>query len=90
MSTYSSPGISFHERTRELCVQSPAPAKASGLSRGYWNSPAAQTTYRDRLVASSPAARTRTLKPPPSMGATDSTSVRSCTLSLAASAISLM
>ena len=47
MSTKSSPGWSAHERTRELCTQCSAPATLPELfSRGYWNSPAAHTTYR--------------------------------------------
>ena len=47
MSTKSSPGSLAHDRTLELCMHSSAPATALELSTaGYWNSPAAHTTYR--------------------------------------------
>eukprot|EP00964_Phaeocystis_antarctica_P073144 scaffold44848_cov66-Phaeocystis_antarctica.AAC.5 len=46
MSTKSSPGRLAHDRTSELCMHSSAPATVLELSAGYWNSPAAHTTYR--------------------------------------------
>ena len=48
MTTKSSPGRVAHDGTRELCMHSSAPgmAPANCVSAGYWNSPAAHTTYR--------------------------------------------
>ena len=44
MTTKSSPGSSFQLRTLELWRHSSAPGNSGASFRGYWNSPAAQTT----------------------------------------------
>ena len=100
MTTKSSPGSSFQLRTLELCLQSSAPGKngSCSLALGYWNSPAAHTTYRACIVSflSGPMAspktslsrvRTCTSKPP-STGSIRSTSVLQLTDSRAAEASS--
>lgn len=46
MITKSSPGSLTHDRTCELCRQSSVPTMLQELTFGYWNSPAAHTTYR--------------------------------------------
>mmetsp|Transcript_42766 Transcript_42766/g.137861 ORF Transcript_42766/g.137861 Transcript_42766/m.137861 type:complete len:202 (+) Transcript_42766:356-961(+) len=91
MTTKSSPGSSFQLRTSELCRQSSQPGKRGPLARGYWNSPAAQTTYRLRRTVrspppSSPAGPTSTSKLPSGRRLTASTSVPVRTASFARSA----
>ena len=63
MTTKSSPGRPAHEGTRELCMQSSAPTTAPALSAsaGYWNSPAAHTTYRAASVSVAPVGPVRRL-----------------------------
>ena len=68
MTTKSSPGRLAHDCTRELCMQSSVPGTAPELAAfaGYWNSPAAHTTYRAASVSVAPAGPVRRL--PGSLG----------------------